>query len=333
MKKPIIRVYGQSGDDLVPGWGSALETITITDNEGGDADEIEITFSVAPPFPAPPAEGTQYRVAYGWLEAALRDGGLYTFQSAHLNKSEGDAWTMSIVARAADFVSADKSADSGHFEDTTAGKIFEALAKEAGKSAVVADDVASIEIPYRLRHRQSAVGFAQALADELGGTMKLSGGKWIVSSKGSAMTAGGSAIAPIVIDVAVLVDAGLTAEAKGKYEDIEAGYFDEATGQWVVEKTGGAGKAGRATVLHPAASKAEAKKRASAEAAALARTTVTGNITLDGDTAAMAGAPIILSGFGGWTGTDLRAASIEHSFTFDNGGGWLMTVEIAAKNA
>lgn len=331
MKKPVVRVLGQSGSDLIPGWGATLESVTYTDNEGGEADEIEIVFNVSPPFPRPPAKGTRYTLNYGWSSDALRDAGEFTFQSASLNKSAGDAWTMAITARSADFVDADKTADTSHFEDTTAGEIFRKLAKETGKAAVVDPDVAAVKIPYRLRFGQSALGFGQALADEIGGSLKLAGGKWIVTAKGASKTASGKAMPPIVVPIEQIMDAGVSTEGRADTKEIDAGYFDADAGRWITEKASGKGKSSRSSVLHPSASAGQAKARGKAEATDLARATISGSLTVEGDVNAMAGAPLMLPGFEEWAGSDLTAGAISHSFTFDESGGWLMTVEIAAK--
>lgn len=333
MKKPVVRVIGESGKDLVPGWGRALESITYTDNEGGEADELEFAFSVAPPFPAPPEKGTRYTLYYGWDAKALRNAGLFTFQSASLDKSAGDGWTMTITSRSADFVDADKSADHEHYEQTTAGEIFTQLARRAGKTAIVDQALTAVNIPYRLRLGQSALGFGQALADELGASLKLAGGKWIVTAKGGGRTASGAPLAQIPVSTAAIIDCGLSSEGRAEYETVETGYFDDETGQWVTEKTTGKGKGARTAALHPSASASEASVRGKAEATDLARATIAGSITIEGRLDAMAGAPLALEGFGGWTGTNLTAGTISHSFTFDDSGGWLMTVEIAAPNA
>ncbi|MDH0908801.1 hypothetical protein N5C66_05730 [Rhizobium pusense] len=332
MKTPIVRITGQSGNDLIPKWKPLLESVTYTDNEGGEADELQIKFVVAPPFPPPPQKGTRYILDYGWVATRLRNAGLFTYQNSSLDKSAGDAWTMTITARSADFVEADKSADLEHYENTTAGKIFEKLASEAGKSAVIDAEIAKIEIPYRLRLNQSAIGFGQALADEVGGSLKLAGGKWIVTAKSSGRTATGSALATIIISPDVVFDAGLSSEGRPEYGTVATGYFDEDAGAWVEEKAAGKGKASRASVLYPAPSAVEAKVRSKTEATDLARATVAGSLTIEGDVDAMAGAPLSLPGFGQWAGSALSAGTISHTFTFDESGGWLMTVEIAAKN-
>ena len=85
-------------------------------------------------------------------------------------------------------------------------------------------------------------------------------------------------------------------------------------------------------MLHPAPSSAEAKVRSKTQATDLARATVAGSLTIEGNVDAMAGAPLSLPGFGQWAGSTLSAGSISHAFTFDESGGWLMTVEIAAKD-
>lgn len=90
------------------------------------------------------------------------------------------------------------------------------------------------------------------------------------------------------------------------------------------------GSASRFLSLHPARSKAEAGYAGKAQGAEQARDSVTGSIELDGSVDAMAGAPVKLIGFGqSRDAADLVAASIHHTFTFDEGGGWIMSIEIS----
>jgi len=332
MRKPIVRVIGQAGSDLIPGWGPTLTRVSFTDNDGGEADEIEIEFAVDAPFQAPPEEGTRYRLLYSWSESGLRDAGDFTFQSAALGGDADGGYLLTIVARSADFVEADKTADSEHFDDMTAGEIFQKLAGAAGKSAVVDPSIASIKLPYRLRHQQSALGFAQELADELGATLKLAGGKWLLPARGSGKTAGGSAMPPILVDFSQTLSFDLSSEGRPKFKDVNAAWFDPEAGVAKIEKAASIGKSALHYFLHPSASAEEAKIRSKAEAKELERATISGSLTVEGDPGAMAGAPVVLSGFGGWNGFDLVAPSIRHDFTFDDQGGWIMNVALAAKS-
>lgn len=331
MRRPVVQVIGQSGNDLIPGWGEALLAVRFTDNEGGEADEIEIDFSVSDPLPPPPAEGTQYRLRYGWDVTGLKDAGLFTYQNSGLHYDPDGGWVLTVVARSADFVDGDKAADSEHFEETTAGDIFKKLASGVGKSAKVHASLASAQIPYRLRYQQSAIGFAQELADELGGALKVANGQWLVTVKNGGQTASGTAMPAIVIRVADLALCDLNTEAAPKYGNVEASHFDPEQGLLLQEIAKGLGQAARYIGLHPAASPVEAKSKSKAEALSLSRATISGSVTVEGDMQAMAGAAVILSGFGAWAGFDLVAPVIQHEFTFDESGGWLMTVEIAAR--
>lgn len=331
MRRPVVQVIGESGSDLVPGWGSALMSVSYTDNEGGEADELELQFSVSMPFQAPPSKGQQYRLLYGWAASSLKDAGIFTFQSASLTFDAENGWTMLVVARSADFVDTDKAADAEHFEETTAGEIFRKLASGVGKSATVHPSIAGIEIPYRLRMQQSAVGFAQQLADDLGGTLKLANGQWLITAKNRGETAGGSTIPPIAISVGEIISCDLTTEGRPEFGEIQSSWFDEEKGLSLLEAVPGLGQVAKFLALHPAPSAGEARQRSKAEALDMARATISGSVTIEGRPEAMAGAPIVLSGFGGWSGFDLVAPVITHTFSFDESGGWLMTPEISAK--
>lgn len=331
MKRPVVRIVGETGSDLLPAWGSSLMSVTFTDNSGGDADELEFQFSVTTPLQAPPQKGQQYRLLFNWQGEALRDAGLFTFQSASLSFEAEGGWTMSVVSRSADFVDADKAADVEHFEETTAGEIFRQLAEGVGKKATVHPVIDAIPIPYRLRMQQSAVGFAQQLADELGATLKLANGQWLVPLKNSGQTALGSTLPPIVISADEATGCDLTTEGRPEFAEVRATWFDEEKGLPALAVAKGSGRSAAFFGLHSAPSASEAKQRSQAERKEMESAAITGSVSLEGRAGAIAGAPVELVQFGGWSGFDLVAQTITHTFTFDESGGWLMSIELSAK--
>lgn len=329
MRQPFVQVIGQSGSDLVPGWGTALVSAEYTDNDGGEADEVSFTFAVSAPFPDSPAEGTKYHFLYGWADGDVRDAGLFTYQSNSLAGDTEGGWTMTITARASDFIDADKAADTEHFDDTTVGDILQKLASRAGKSAVVDASIASIKIPYRLRYNQSLTGFASELAEEFGGTLKFAGGKVLVPARSTARTAGGRSMPIVTIDYSEVLGGEISTEGKARYAEVGSGYFDPLEGVQKLAEAASIGSASRYLSLHPARSQAEAEHSAKAQGAEHARDSVTGSIDAVGDIDAMAGARVKLSGFGNSRdAADLVASSIHHSFTFHERGGWTMSIEL-----
>ncbi len=329
MRRPIVQIIGQSGSDLIPGWGQALISVSWTDVDGGDSDELEITYAVSPPFQDSPAEGTRYQLLYGWDTGALRDGGLYTYQSDTLGGDPEGGYTLTITARASDFVDADKAVESEHFDDMTVGEIIRKVAQDAGRDATVDPSIANIKVPYRLRFNQSSLGFAKELAEEFGGTLKPANGRWLVPKRNAGTTAGGTVMPTIVIPFRQNQSFSLTSEAKGKYKDIGSGFFDPLKGVQDLFEGTSIGSAARYFNLHPARTKDEAEYAGKAQGAELARDSVTGSFEADGDVTAMAGAPVKLSGFGSSRdAADLVAASIQHTITFEEDGGWTMSVEV-----
>lgn len=329
MRKPRVKIISTNGRDLFPLWrGLGLISLSFTDNDGTNADEITFTFAVSPPFPGGPDEGQKYSFQYGWEGGPLRDAGSFTYQSSSLSGDPESGYVMTVTARSSDFIDAEKTAETEHFDGMSAGEIFTALARKSGKTAVIDSKLAQIKIPYLLRYNQSSSGFAQDLAEDIGGTLKFANGRMIVSERNSGRTAGGSAMPTIVIGFRDTHSFDLTMESKGRYKDIEAPYFDEEEGQQKFKTKQSIGRAATLLGIHPARSADEADIRATSEGRETARSTVSGSVDLDGDVHAMAGAPAKLSGFGAYDSADLVAASIVHNFTFDDSGGWIMSVEV-----
>ena len=332
MRKPSVRIIGESGVDLFKEWSSAgLTEVSFTDVDGGEADEVAFIFAVAPPFPAPSAPGQKYRFAYGWEGLALRDAGLFTAQSSSISGDAESGYQLQVTARASDFVDTDKADASEHFDEMTVGEIFNQLARKSGKTAVVDPDIAKQKIPYRLRHNQSTSGFAAELAEEFGGTLKYADGKMLVPKRNGGKTASGTAMPVLLIEFSRCIGLELSQDEKDRFEKVAASYVDPADGIPELLEATAAGKVSKRINLHPSRSKAEAQTYAAASGAELSRISVSGSIDVEGDTDAMAGATVRLSGFGAYDAAQLVASAISHTITFDATGGWLMSVEVSDK--
>lgn len=334
MPSPLIRVLGRSKVDLVPSWSAlGLVSITLTDNDGGEADELAVTWACQPPFPAAAPRGTPFFPSFGSVGddgvESMRDGGLFEVQKTSYDGDAESGYTMTVTSRSADFNDKMKEMDSGHYDDKSAGDIFQDTASKAGISAIVHPDLASKQIPYRLRHNQSPAGFATDLAAELGGTMKVANGQMLITKRNSGETASGTKIPPIIIYFVEGMDMSIEIEGRPEYKETGAGWFDIAEGVMKTVTGSSVGTGGRLAGVHPYSTEDEATSGGAAEGGEQARSSVSGSITVAGDQTAMAGAQVILVGFG----ADLEAAAIvaptiTHEWTFDESGGYLMTVDL-----
>lgn len=338
MLLPVTRILGTSGTDLVPGWGPALVSATLTDNDGGEADELVMVFAADPPFPPAPAKGTPFFPSFGWSSGgveSMRDGGRFEVQNVSFGGDAESGYTMTVTCRSADFVDKMKEMDSEHYEDTTAGDIFQKIASAAGVSATVDPEIAAAKIPYRLRWGQSPAGFATDLAGDLGGTMKLTNGKLLVAKRNSGKTASGTTMPPIVILFTETIEIGdISIETRPEFKETGTSWFDTAEGVMKQVTGSSVGTGGRLTPVHPYSSEDEAKAGGAAQGGEQARSAVSGSVTIPGRPEAMAGAPVILIGFGpDLDGAKLVAPTITHERTFGEDGGYLMTVDLESMKA
>ena len=330
VRKPIVRVKGPQTSNLVEVWGASLVGISIHDATAHDSDTCKLTFSVSAPFPALPPKGTRYVVSVGWSSDAMAKTGIYTVQRCSIEGDPESGSILTVACRAADLADKAKGVDSGHWEETTLGVIFDDVAGKMGLTAVVDPDLRSIAIPYRARLEEEAGAFLTDLADDFGGALKIAGGKVVVTRRGSGRSASGTTLPTLTFTHGPEYHFNFEFEPRGDDAESVGTWWDEETGTWRDETDEGEGK-GRLATAHPWPSKSEAKTGAKARRREHQRKSVTGSVEGPGDPAAVAGCPVVVSGYGpDADGTTWVAESIDHEIEPD--GGWIMTANLETKD-
>ncbi|MGS4886073.1 phage late control D family protein [Roseibium sp. MB-4] len=330
LSRPYVEVIGPTQRNLVPFWGSDLIGVRVTDHAGYESDEAVLRFSDR--SKDVPPKGTLYTIAAAYDRTRPPMLGAYSFSHVRFTGDPENGHVKEIVCRAADFIEKMKEASSKHYDTEngfgTAGKIFRDLAKNAGVPAVVAPALENIEIPYRLRWRQSPLDFATDLADEIGGILKPQAGKLVVMERGAGQSASGRTLPPILMRHDPSFEYEVEIEERPAHSAIEGGWFDPKTGRSKAERSSaGNRQGGLAAVLHPFASEVEARRGSSAFAQQLARYTGTGSFTGPGQPQALAGAPFIPSGYGSAIDSiPWEAETVIHDIVPDDG--WVMTVDV-----
>lgn len=328
-RRPFVSIIGPSGGDLVPRLSDRLIAIKIVDQAGAESDTLTFVVRIDHPFPAGPAKGTRYLVNIGWTQEGARPAGVYTVQNVTIGGDPEAGYQMTVDCRSSDFIDAMKKVDSGHFDDETVGDIFNKVAGEAGMSAVVDPELASIRVPYRLRWNQPSIDFLDDLARETGGTLKLAGGRLLMMKRGAGRSAGGTAFPPVVVRFADCYGFDISIESRGEYQEIGGDWFDPAEGALKLVESSGIGKAGRYLPVHPFASDDEARRGAAAYGKEEARKRVSGSFDLAGSLLATAEAPVRPQGFGpDIDGLDLICSAAIHEVDFGEDGGWVTTIEV-----
>ncbi|CAO4163684.1 phage late control D family protein [Methylorubrum populi] len=331
-RRPYLKVEGPGGEDMIKSWGSKLIGVKIIDRRDGESDEATFMFTRKRPYMAIPGEGTPYTVHIGWAEGASAITGFYTFQRVHIFGNPKQSQQLHLICRGADFIEKLKDVDSGHFDaengHKTLGDVFNSLFKGSQAQVRVHPDIAKRAITggYLLRWNQSAIDFAQEVAEENGGVVKPLDGKILILKRGSGESASGQTLPTIQMpfDENYVFDFEL--EPRFSYQKVTATYLDTDKGTLErEEKTGGAGKGGDA-LPHPAISKEAAKAAAEAAAQQWGQFTGQGLFTKIGDPLAVSGAEVRCSGFGTPIDeTKWEAIVVTHDVIPDRG--WHTTVE------
>lgn len=334
LRTPIIKIFGPSGTNIVPGLGPAFLRVDVTDNEGGESDSCTIVMSDKSPWNIPPAKGAKYAVDVSF-QGGPSIGGIYAFENFRKSADPESGKTIEIVCRAADFIDKMKQGGSEHYDEEngfgTAGKIFEHLAKKAGVTARIDPEIANIKIPYRLRYRQSPADFASDLADEIGAVWKPQNGLLTVRSRGKGLAVSGNAIPQCIINEEDCNGYDFDIDPRPQHKEVIGSFMDINKGviEEVIETT--KAQSSRAMMLHPLASKDEAQRAAKSAGKILNQSSGTGSIETAGNPYAQPGAEGVLNGFqSGIDAMDWEVKSASHSASSEEGG-WLTSVEVQTK--
>lgn len=302
--KPFIEVSVDSR--VVSGaFYQRLNSATIHDAPGQEADTCELVFDDANNEIEIPAKGARITVRFGFRDAGSWKMGAFDFDKATIDGSDrGELLTLSC--RSADMRSDVKEQLSEHFDDVTVGDLVKQLASRHKHQAKVSAALSSIKLDYIARTEQSTIDFLTRLADRMNALFAIKDNQFLFLERGS--------LPPISIDKSECESWNFSVEPRPKYGKVSVGWFDRAINQTVFEEhsTGLDGPVKRLRKTY--GSFGEAKKAAEAEGDRLARATGSGSLTLAGRPEIMADTPIVATGFRKEVSGKWQVASVDHAY-------------------
>lgn len=202
-------LYSKAGSSLVPDFMLKLESkditgnistrlisLTMTDNRGFEADQLDIELDDADGLVALPVRGAVLTLWLGWKDSALVNKGSFTVDEV---EHRGAPDTVTIRARSADFRGSLNSRREESWHDKTLGAIVEAIAARNKLTAAVAPELANIPLPHIDQAQESDAKFLTRLADRNGGEVSIKAGKLLFLRPGNAVNASGKPIPQVTI--------------------------------------------------------------------------------------------------------------------------------------
>ncbi|VEC15350.1 phage late control D family protein [Citrobacter portucalensis] len=182
--------------DITGNISDRLINLSMTDNRGFEADQLDIELDDSDGLVALPIRGAVLSLYLGWKGFALVGKGRFTVDEV---EHRGAPDTVTIRARSADFRGTLNSRREESWHDTTLGAIVSAIAARNKLTASVADSLNGIKIPHIDQSQESDAVFLTRLAERNGGAVSVKAGKLLMLKAGSGTTASGKAIPQITI--------------------------------------------------------------------------------------------------------------------------------------
>ncbi|MEG0868541.1 MAG: phage late control D family protein [Hafnia sp.] len=185
------------GDDITDNLSNRLLSLTMTDNRGFEADQLDIELDDSDGQLSMPARGAVLSLFLGWKGSALTGKGQFTVDEI---EHRGAPDTLTIRARSADFRGSLNSRREVSYHDTTLGAVVKQIAERNQLDAVLANGFAEIAIPHIDQSQESDIKFLTRLAERNGAEVSVKAGKLLFLKAGNGVTASGKPIPMMTIE-------------------------------------------------------------------------------------------------------------------------------------
>jgi phage protein D len=184
-------------EDITQDFSDRLISLTMTDNRGFEADQLDIELDDTDGQIALPPRGATLTLWLGWQDSALIKKGTFTVDEI---EHRGAPDTLTIRGRSADFRGTLNSRREQSWHDTTLGQIVETIAARNKLTASVADILKAVAVPHIDQSQESDAVFLSRLADRNGASVSVKAGKLLFLKAGSGKTASGKPIPQITLE-------------------------------------------------------------------------------------------------------------------------------------
>lgn len=230
MSTPAFKLVFDGNDvtDLVK---DRLVSLRLTDDQGQQSDNLEISLDDRDKLLPVPRSGAWIKVWLGYAKGPIKPVYMGTFSVDEVGLSMGGPRTMTIKATAANTApKLIKEKVTKSWDGKTLGQITQEIAKKHGLEPVIKGTAASAQIKHEDQTNESDQSFLTRLAERFKATIKPADGKLILVDRGA-----GQAGAVIQVDVTQVSDWRATLKNRGAFSKVRAKYVEREKGGGVSE--------------------------------------------------------------------------------------------------
>ncbi|WP_425270656.1 phage late control D family protein [Pantoea wallisii] len=209
MINPLSNVLLQTGAQLTPDFSLSVNaqdittnvrqrliSLTLTDNRGFEADQLNIELDDADGQLMMPALGEELQLSLGWQGFALTDKGRFTVDSI---QHHGAPDALTLTARSANFLGSLNQQREVSYDNTTLGEIVAQIAARNHLQPHLAAGFAGISVLHIDQTHESDAGFMTRLATLYGAVAAVKAGKLLFIRPGNGTSVSGKPIAPVIL--------------------------------------------------------------------------------------------------------------------------------------
>lgn len=219
---PVYRLM-QGNKDITGRFQGRLISLTLTDNRGFEADQLDIELDDADGALSLPDKGATLSLGIGWQDTGVVDKGRYKVDEL---EHSGPPDRLTIRARSVDLAGGMTLRKERSFRGQTIGAIVGAIASKNALAAIVASALAGLFIDHIDQTSESDANFLTRLAKDHDAIATVKQGKLLFIKTGAAQSASGIALPTVEITRASGDTHSFLIADRENYNGVKAYYQD-----------------------------------------------------------------------------------------------------------
>ena len=180
-----------AGSDITTDISRRLISLSLTDNRGFEADQLDIELDDADGLMQMPPRGAVLSVFLGWKGQALFHKGEFTVDEV---EHRGAPDTLTLRARSADYRGSLNSRRDNSYHDTTLEAVVSAVAARNNLKPAIAEQFRGVPVSHIDQTQETDAKFITRLAELNGAVVAIKAGSLLFIKPGAAKTASGKPI-------------------------------------------------------------------------------------------------------------------------------------------
>ncbi|HAH0559590.1 TPA: phage late control D family protein [Escherichia coli] len=200
----LLSLYGKSpafsitieGKDVTTIMDTRLMSLTLTDNRGFEADQLDLELDDADGLVVLPRRGAVIHLALGWKGQPLFPKGAFTVDEI---EHSGAPDRLTIRARSADFRQTLNTRREKSWHQTTVGEVLKEIAARHNLKLALGKDLTDRTLDHLDQTNESDASFLMKLARQYGAIASVKDGNLLFIRQGQGRTASGKPLPVITI--------------------------------------------------------------------------------------------------------------------------------------